>query len=81
MVAQAHGGALKTGGTPGNVGGRVAAERRRARAERTAEIKDALTGRLETLAAIMGRLIQEADGEQWRCPSAGRLARSAPRLG
>ncbi len=71
MVAQAHGGALKSGGTPGNAGGRVAAERRRARVERTEEIKDALTGHIESLATIMGRLLKEADGEQWRCPQCG----------
>ena len=36
----------------GRKGGRVAAERRRARMERTEEVKDALTGHIETLAGI-----------------------------
>lgn len=59
----------------------MAAERRRARTERTEEIKDALTGHIETLAAIMGRLIHEADGEQWRCPQCGSFGPKRSRLG
>ena len=55
-----------SGGKPGNAGGRRFAERQARRKERSDAIKDALTGHIETLAAIMGRLIQEADGDQWR---------------
>ena len=40
----------------------MAAERRRARAERTEAVKDALTGHIESLAKIMGKLLEEADG-------------------
>ncbi len=72
MVAQEHGGALLSGGKPGNVGGgRVAAERRRARAERSEAINDAVTGHIEKLSAIMGQLVDEAGGEQYRCPQCG----------
>ncbi len=55
MVAQAHGGALKTGGTPGNVGGRVAADRRRARAERSEAIDDAMAGYAEKFLELVDR--------------------------
>ena len=45
LAAQAHGGALLSGGKPGNVvGGRAAADRRRVRAERSEAINDAVTG-------------------------------------
>ena len=45
-MAQGHGGALKPGGTPEgrSQGGRVTAERRRARVERTEAIDDAMVG-------------------------------------
>ena len=70
MVPQPHGGALKLGGTPEaqSKGGRVAAERRRARAARDEAIDDAVTGHIEKLSEIMGRLVEEARGEQYRCP-------------
>ncbi len=75
MVPQAHGGALKAGGTPGNRGGsgggRAAAERRRARAGRDEAIDDAVTGHIEKLSAIMGQLVEEAGGEQYRCTQCG----------
>ncbi len=72
MVPQAHGGALKSGGTPGNRGGgQASAERRRARAERDEAINDAVTGHIETLSTIMGKLVEEAGGEQYRCPQCG----------
>ncbi len=49
LVAQEHGGALRVG-NPGNVGGgRAAAERRRARAERDEAIDDAVAGHIEKL--------------------------------
>ena len=71
MVAQAHGGALLSGGKPGNVGGgRAAAERRRARAERS-EASTILRPVIEKLSKIMGNLVEEAGGEQWRCPQCG----------
>ena len=52
-------------------GGRVAAERRRARVERDETIDDAVTGHIEKLSTIMGRLVDEAGGEQYRCPQCG----------
>ena len=73
MVPQAHGGALMRGGTPETSakGGRVAAERRRARAERSEAVDDAMVGHVEKLSAIMGDLVEEAGGEQYRCPQCG----------
>ena len=75
LVPQAHGGALKAGGTPGNLGGGraglAAAERRRARAERDEAIDDAVAGHIEKLSEIMGQLVEEAGGEQYRCPQCG----------
>jgi len=69
LVAQEHGGALRVG-NPGNVGGgRAAAVRRRARAERDEAINDAVTGHIEKLSAIMGDW--EAGGELYRCPQRG----------
>ncbi len=71
MVAQAHGGALRVG-NPGNAGGgRAAAERRRARTEPSEAINDAVTGHIEKLSKIMGNLVEEAGGEQYRCPECG----------
>ena len=69
MVAQAHGGALKSGGTPemSSKGGLAAAERRRARAQRDEAIDDAVAGHIEKLSELVGRLVEEADGEQYRC--------------
>ncbi len=73
LVPQAHGGALMRGGTPeGHAkGGRVAAERRRARAERSEAVDDAVAGHIEKLSTIMGNLVDEAGGEQYRCPQCG----------
>ncbi len=73
MVPQSHGGALKPGGTPeGRLKGKqVAADRRRARAQRDEAIDDAVTGHIEKLSTIMGQLLEEADGEQYRCPECG----------
>ncbi len=79
MVPQAHGGALKAGGTPGNRGGVRAglahAERRRARMERDEAIDDAVTGHIEKLSDIMSQLVEEAGGEQYRCPQCGSCGR------
>ena len=70
MVAQAHGGALKAGGTleGSSRGGWLAAERRRVRAERSEAVDDAVTGHIEKLSEIMGQLVEEAGGEQYRPP-------------
>ena len=72
-MAQEHGGALIPGGTPeGRSKDRmVTAERRRARAERDEAIDDAVTGHIEKLSKIMGDLVEEAGGEQCRCPQCG----------
>ncbi len=73
LVAQPHGGALKSGGTleGSSRGGWLAAERRRARAERDEAIDDAVAGHIEKLSTIMGQLVEEAGGEQYRCPQCG----------
>ena len=73
MVAQPHGGALIRGGTPEghSKGGMVTAERRRARMQRDEAIDDAVAGHIEKLSAIMGQLVEEAGGEQYRCPQFG----------
>ena len=63
LVPQAHGGALLAGGIPGHPGARVQQRRR----ERSEAIKDAVTGHIERLSEIMGRLVEEAEGEQYRC--------------
>ncbi len=34
-------------------------------------INDAVTGHIEKLSTIMGRLVDEAGGEQYRCPQCG----------
>ncbi len=70
-----------SGGKPGNAGGRRSAERRARRMERSEEIKDALTGHIETLATIMGKLLKEADGEQWRCPQCGSFGPKRSKVG
>ncbi len=74
LVAQEHGGALKAGGTPGNRGGVRAglapAERRRARAERSEAVDDAMVGHVEKMSEIIA-LVEEAGGEQYRCPQCG----------
>ncbi len=73
MVPQAHGGALLRGGTPemSAKGGRAAAERRRARAERSEAVDDAMVGHVEKMSKIIAQLVEEAGGEQYRCPQCG----------
>ena len=66
MVAQAHGGALKRG-NPGNTGHKVAAERRRARVERTEAINDAMAGYAEKFLGLVGQMLEQLGGEQYRC--------------
>ena len=34
-------------------------------------INDAVTGHIEKLSTIMGNLVEEAGGEQYRCPECG----------
>ena len=70
MVAQAHGGALQPGGTPegSSKGGLVAAERRRALAARNEELDEAIIGHRENLLGILGEVLEDARGEQYRCP-------------
>ncbi len=79
MVAQAHGGALKRG-NPGNTGHVVAAERRRARAERSEAVDDAMVGHVEKLSEIIGDLVEQAGGEQYRCTNCGAMGPKVPRL-
>jgi len=49
--------------------------------ERTEQIKDALTGHIESLAKIMGRLLEEADGEQYRCTQCGAFGPKCSKVG
>ncbi len=81
LVPQAHGGALMRGGTPDGWarGGVVTAERRRARAQRDEAIDDAVAGHIEKLSDIMGQLVYEAGGEQYRC-TCGVLGPKLPKL-
>ncbi len=83
LVPQAHGGALLSGGKPGNRGGGQAglahAERRRARVERDEAIDDAVTGHVEKLSKLVGQLVDEAKGEQYRC-SCGLWGPKRPKL-
>ncbi len=78
MVVQKHGGALKRG-NPGNTGHVVAAERRRARAERSEAVDDAMVGHVEKMSEIIGQLVRDAGGEQYRC-SCGLLGPKVPKL-
>ncbi len=73
MVPQPHGGALMRGGTPEghSKGGRAAAEKRRARAERSEAVDDAMVGHVEKMSKIIAQLVEEAGGEQYRCPQCG----------
>ncbi len=73
MVAQAHGGALVRGGTPeGRLKGKqVAAERRQARAEWSEAVDDAMVGHVEKMSETIAQLVEEAGGEQYRCPQCG----------
>ena len=82
MVPQAHGGALMRGGTPETSakGGRVAAERRRARAERSEAVDDAMVGHVEKMSAIIGDLVKQAGGEQHRCANCGAMGPKVPKL-
>ena len=82
MVTQPHGGALMRGGTleGSSRGGRLAAERRRARAERDEEIEDAVVGHVEKLSTIIGHLVEQAGGKQYRC-TCGVLGPKVPKLG
>ncbi len=72
LVPQAHGGSLRRG-NPGNAGGggREAAERRRARAERSEAVDDAMVGHVEKMSEIIEQLVEEAGAEQYRCPQCG----------
>ena len=81
MVPQAHGGALRRG-NPGNagLGGRAAAERRRARAERSEAVDDAMVGHVEKMSAIIGDLVKQAGGEQHRCANCGAMGPKVPKL-
>ena len=81
MVPQAHGGALRRG-NPGNagLGGRAAAERRRARAERSEAVDDAIVGHVEKMSAIIGDLVKQAGGEQHRCANCGAMGPKVPKL-
>ncbi len=73
MVAQPHGGALIRGGTREghSKGGRVTAERRRARAEWSEAVDDAMVGHVEKMSETIAQLVEEAGGEQYRCPQCG----------
>ncbi len=73
MVPQAHGGALMRGGTPETLskGGRAAAEKHRVRAERSEAVDDAMIGHVEKMSAIIADLVEQAGGEQYRCPQCG----------
>lgn len=81
LVPQAHGGALMRGGTPemSSKGGLAAAEKRRARAERDEGIDDAVSGHIEKLSEIVGQLVEDAGGEQYRC-TCGVLGPKVPKL-
>ncbi len=82
MVAQAHGGALLPGGTPeGRLKGKqVIAERRRARAERSEAVDDAMVGHVEKMSAIIADLVEQAGGEQYRCANCGAMGPKVPKL-
>jgi len=80
LVPQAHGGALLRGGTPemSAKGGRAAAERRRARAERSEAVDDAMVGHVEKMSDIIADLVQQAGGEQHRCANCGAMGPRCP---
>ncbi len=82
MVVQEHGGALLPGGTPeGRLKGkRVIAEKRRARAERSEAVDDAMVGHVEKMSAIIADLVEQASGEQHRCASCGAFGPKVPKL-
>ncbi len=60
LVAQPHGGALRVGNPGNSGGGRAAAERRRARAERSEAVDDAMIGHVEKMSKIIAQLVEEA---------------------
>ncbi len=82
MVPQAHGGALMRGGTPetSSKGGRAAAEKRRARAERSEAVDDAMVGHVEKMSDIIADLVEQAGGEQHRCANCGAMGPKVPKL-
>ncbi|MCH7717171.1 MAG: hypothetical protein IH876_13635, partial [Gemmatimonadetes bacterium] len=82
LVPQAHGGALLPGGTPeGRLKGKqVIAERRRARAERSEAVDDAMVGHVEKMSDIIGDLVEQAGGEQHRCANCGAMGPKVPKL-
>ncbi|HDZ36785.1 MAG TPA: hypothetical protein ENH62_00550 [Marinobacter sp.] len=79
MIVQAHGGALKSRGTPGNAGGRGSAQSQARRKERLQEINAALLGSAEKLTAIIDGVVEQAGGKQYRC-SCGLFGPKVPRL-
>ena len=82
MVVQEHGGALLPGGTPeGRLKGkRVIAEKRRARAERSEAVDDAMVGHVEKMSDIIADLVEQAAGEQHRCTNCGAMGPKVPKL-
>ncbi len=82
MVVQEHGGALLPGGTPeGRLKGkRVIAEKRRARAERSEAVDDAMVGHVEKMSDIIADLVEQAAGEQHRCANCGAMGPKVPKL-
>ncbi len=77
-VSQKHGGALYAGGVPGNRGGGRAQQERR---ERIEAIKEALTGHVERLSGMVSRLLEAAEGEQYRCARCGSFGPKVPTVG
>ncbi len=74
-------GALRAGGTPDgrSKGELVTAERRRARAERSEAVDDAMIGHVEKMSKIIEQLVEDAGGEQYRC-TCGVLGPKVPKL-
>ena len=58
----------------------MAAERRRARMERNEAIDDAMLGHVEKMSEIIGQLVEDAGGEQYRC-ACGLFGPKVPKLG
>ncbi len=61
------------------MGGRAAAERRRARADRSEAVDDAMVGHVEKMSDIIADLVEQASGEQYRC-TCGVLGPKVPKL-
>ncbi len=57
----------------------MAAERRRARAERSEAVDDAMVGHVEKMSKVIEQLVEEAGGEQYRC-TCGVLGPKVPKL-